>query len=120
MRFEIPDFTLLTALIPNNASLKGRVVIFHFPTNTILELVESSNMLVNYVSPRYEWERINKYGEITNYTFFVHRFITDDLMDVFEKAKIWYQNMMDWMDDNNDSLDDFLNDRKKGSDDLPN
>src|SRR5690606_39347654 len=79
MRLEIPDFCLLTEVMPGKASLRGRVVIFHFPTHTVLELVRSGNPLLESISPRYEWDRVNKYGEIDKLTFIVHRYVTDEL-----------------------------------------
>jgi len=120
MRFEIPDFTILSDIKPGTVSLKGRVVIFHYPTHTILELLQSEDPILKTISPRYEWERINKYGEIDRFTFIVHRYITDNLMDVFESAAAWYQHIMDWLDMSEDALDDFLGEWKPGSDDLPN
>ncbi|MFC3199987.1 hypothetical protein ACFOET_20370 [Parapedobacter deserti] len=120
MRFEIPNFSLLTDLMPGATSLKGRVVIFHFPTHTILELVRSEDPLLKTISPRYEWERVNKYGEIDKFTFIVHRYVTDDIASVFEQAKEWYQTVMDWLDTSDDALDHFLHDWENRSDDLPN
>lgn len=119
MRFDIPDFSLLTGLMPDTPSLKGRVVIFHFPTHTILELVKADDSVVNTIAPRYEWEWTNKYGEINRFVFIVHRYITDDLPDVFEKAREWYQNFLDWMDASDDVLNEFLN-WDPPANDLPN
>lgn len=120
VRFTIPDFTLLTELTPNTISLAGRVVIFHFPTHTILELLEAHNPLLRTISPRYEWERVNKYGEIEQFAFVVHRYITDDLSKVFEQAKTWYKGVLDSFDERNDTTDDFFDMWEKRSDDLPN
>ncbi len=118
MRFDIPDFTLL-AEVPAR-SLNGRVVIFHFPTHTILELLEAQSPLLLSVSPRYEWERINKYGEIDKFVFIVHRYVSDDLMTVFEQAKEWYGSILDSVEENNDAADEFLTTWEKHTDDLPN
>ncbi|MBK1438443.1 hypothetical protein JHJ32_00460 [Parapedobacter sp. ISTM3] len=120
MRFEIPDFSLLTELIPGVTSLKGRVVILHFPTHTVLELLHAEDPLSKTVSPCYEWERINKYGEIDKFTFIVHRYVTDDLTAVFEQAKEWYRNIIDWLDTSDDAFDRFLREWENHSDDLPN
>jgi len=120
LRFTIPDFTLLTELAPKAANLAGRVVIFHFPTHTILELLEAHNPLLRTISPRYEWERVNKYGEIERFAFIVHRYVTDDLMKVFEQAKAWYEGVLDLFDEHEDTMDNFLGVWEKRSDDLPN
>lgn len=120
MRFEIPDFSLLTEVMPGKASLRGRVVIFHFPTHTVLELVRAGNPLLESISPRYDWDRVNKYGEIDKLTFIVHRYATDELTTVFEQAKAWYLDAMDWLEIRDDALDHFLNDWENHSDDLPN
>jgi|GEM_PF-952693 len=120
VRFTIPDFTLLTELTPKAISLAGRVVIFHFPTHTILELLEAHNPLLRTISPRYEWERVNTYGEIERFAFIVHRYVTDDLSKVFEQATIWYKGVLDSFDERNDATDDFLDIWEKRSDDLPN
>ncbi len=120
MRFEIPDFSLLTEVMPGKASLRGRVVIFHFPTHTVLELVRAGNPLLESINPRYDWERVNKYGEIDKLTFIVHRYVTDELTAVFEQAKDWYQDVMDWLEISDDALQHFLKDWENHSDDLPN
>lgn len=120
MRFDIPDFTLLADVAIGEVSLKGRLVIFHYPTHTILELVQSDDPIIKAISPKYEWERINRYGDIDRFTFIVHRYVTDNIDDVFEKAKEWYQSVMDWMDTNDDALDAFLREWDNRSDDLPN
>lgn len=120
MRFDIPDFTLLADVATGEVSLKGRLVIFHYPTHTILELVQSDDPIIKAISPKYEWERINRYGDIDRFTFIVHRYVTDNIDDVFEKAKEWYQSVMDWMDTNDDALDAFLREWDNRSDDLPN
>lgn len=120
MRLEIPDFCLLTEVMPGKASLRGRVVIFHFPTHTVLELVRSGNPLLESISPRYEWDRVNKYGEIDKLTFIVHRYVTDELTAVFEQAKAWYQDTLEWLEIRDDALEHFLNDWENHSDDLPN
>lgn len=118
VRFDIPDFTLL-AEVPTN-SLNGRVVIFHFPTHTILELVQARSPLLQSISPRYEWERINKYGEIDKFVFIVHRYVSDNLATVFEQAKEWYESILDSFEESNDAMDEFLTTWDKHSDDLPN
>ncbi|WP_449047808.1 hypothetical protein [Parapedobacter sp.] len=120
MGLEIPDFSLLTEVTPGKASLRGRVVIFHFPTHTVLELVRSGNPLLESIKPRYDWDRVNKYGEIDKLTFIVHRYVTDDLPEVFEKAKAWYQDAMEWLEISEDALEHFLKDWENHSDDLPN
>lgn len=120
MRFDIPDFSLLTEPTLVGSSLKGRVVIFHFPTHTILELVRLGDPLLETISPRYEWERINGYGERDKLAFIVHRYVTDDLNAVFQQAKEWYNNMLDWLDTNDDALDHFLYSWENHSDDPPN
>ena len=118
MRFDIPDFTLL-AEVPSN-SLNGRVVIFHFPTHTILELLEARSPLLESISPRYEWERINKYGEIDKFVLIVHRYVSDNLTTVFEQAKEWYESILDSFDESKDTMDEFISTWDKPSDDLPN
>lgn len=118
MKFNIPDFTLLAEVASN--SLAGRVVIFHFPTHTILELIEVRTPLLQTISPRYEWERINKYGEIDKFMFIVHRYVTDDLATVFEQAKEWYSSILDLFEASNDPMDEFLTAWEKHSHDLPN
>lgn len=118
MKFNIPDFTLLAEVASN--SLAGRVVIFHFPTHTILELIEVRTPLLQTISPRYEWERINRYGEIDHFMFIVHRYVTDDLSTVFEQAKEWYTTILDLFEANNDPMDEFLTAWEKHSHDLPN
>lgn len=120
MRFELPDFSLLTEVMPGKASLRGRVVIFHFPTHTVLELVRAGNPLLESISPRYDWDRMNKYGEIDKLTFIVHRYVTDELTTVVEQAKAWYQDAMDWLEIKDDALEHFLKDWDDHSDDLPN
>jgi len=120
VRFTIPDFTLLTELAPKAASLAGRVIIFHFPTHTILELLEAPNPILRTISPRYEWERVNKYGEIEQFAFIVHRYVTDDLNKVFEQAKAWYEGVLNSFDEQHDAIDDFLDVWERRSDDLPN
>jgi len=120
VRFTIPDFTLLTELAPRATNLAGRVVIFHFPTHTILELLEAHNPLLRTISPRYEWERVNKYGEIEQFAFIVHRYVTDDLTKVFEQAETWYEGVLDSFDEHQDTMDNLLDIWEKRSDDLPN
>lgn len=120
VRFTIPDFTLLTEMAPKAITLAGRVVIFHFPTHTILELLEAHNPLLHTITPRYEWERVNKYGEIEQFAFIVHRYVTDDLSKVFEQAKRWYAGILDSFDERQDEADEFLDVWEKRSDDLPN
>lgn len=120
MRFDLPDFSILTEIVPVHMLLKGRVVILHFPTNTILELVQSANPLVKTISPRYDWERVDRHGEVEKLTFIVHRYVTDDLKSVFEQARDWYTSMMERLDLNHDEFDHFLLEWHSGPDDLPN
>jgi len=120
VRFTIPDFTLLTDVTPESVMLAGRVVIFHFPTHTILELLEAHNPLLRTIRPRYEWERVNKYGDIDQFAFIVHRYVTDDLTKVFEEAKLWYEGILDSFDAHEDASDEGLDIWAKHPDDLPN
>ncbi|GGH04170.1 hypothetical protein GCM10007415_45510 [Parapedobacter pyrenivorans] len=118
VKFNIPDFTLLAAVPPD--SLNGRVVIFHFPTHTVLELLEAQSPLLPSISPRYEWERINKYGEIDRFVFIVHRYVSDNLATVFEEAKDWYIHILDSFEESEDAMDELPSTWDKHSDDLPN
>ncbi len=120
MRVDIPDFSLLIEPTPMGAVLKGRVVIFHFPTHTILELVPGGYPLLESISPRYEWKRINQYGEVDKLAFIVHRYVTDDLTEVFEQARAWYQHLLDWWDATDDTSAHPPFEWEKKPDDLPN
>jgi len=92
---------------------------FNSPNGAFRELLDAGDPLLRTLNPRYDWERVNQYGEISKYTFIVHRYITENLTEVFEGAKAWYENILDWLDASNDALD-FLSPWEKRPDDLPN
>lgn len=123
MKYSIPDFSILTELIAGEIPLHDRVVIFHWPSNTVLELLPADDgFIAKYDGPKFVWERPYPNGETAKAVFVIHRTIIDnpdDLSKVIDEAKKWYGDYLDWRDTSDEALDDYFR-QQQGDTDPPN
>lgn len=89
----------------DNNILKGRTVIQHIRSYTVLELFDKNDAVaINRDAKKFEFEYINLYGIAEQLILAVHFTFAEDfqLPEIFEKAASWYMEYSRWEDRNID------------------
>lgn len=94
MKYDVPEFSKLTELIAEEVLMHDRALFFHWPSNTVMELLpDLEEHIMSYDGPKFHWERQGPDDVIHRALFVVHRTILEngtELREVIEKAKQWY------------------------------
>lgn len=100
--FTLPEWAFLDANYQNGDLLKGRDVLMHVRTNTVMEFFNTDDIKVE-LNHDVNWKKFgykNGYGVIENYIVAVHYSFVEwgELAEVIDKAIAFFCEWMDWMD----------------------
>ena len=102
--YSLPEFVFLNGNSYQGDTLKGRTVIQHFPSNTVMEVIEGDSILSLYFSESesYHFNYHNPDGFNDEHMLFLHFTYANKsvLNDIFKKTVIWYIDYLRWKDRN--------------------
>lgn len=100
--YTLPEFVFLDGNSHLGDSLKGRTVLQHVRSYTILEVVPLDSVeLSNFTSPTYEFIYTNPAGVGERHMFAVHFSLEEDnLPEIFIKCERFYLEYLHWEDGN--------------------
>lgn len=102
--FKLPEIVFLEPSEHLGNELKGRTVIQHNVSHTVLEVValdDVDGVNFNTGIKTYEFEFLNIYGLVENHLFAVHFTLDEDrLPEIFIQCSEWYREYLRWEDRN--------------------
>ena len=100
--FTLPEWAFLDADNQTGNALKGRDVLLHVRTHTILEFFAVDDNMPRFAEgvKRMQFVYTNQYGLEENYIVAVHYSLTEfaDQVEVIDKAIAFFKEWMTWMD----------------------
>lgn len=104
INLTLPEWVFLDAANHTGDELKGRDVLLHVRTHTMLEFFNQTDeqMQLNRNVKQKQFYYKNKFGEIENYRVAVHYTLTEfsDTDAVIDKAIQFFKAWINWMDGN--------------------
>jgi hypothetical protein len=101
-QLTLPEWAFLDADNHTGNELKGRDVLLHVRTHTMIEFLNIDDNMPQLAPgvKRMQFTYINKYGLEENYIAAVHYSLTEfsDTDEVIDKAIQFFKNWMTWMD----------------------
>jgi hypothetical protein len=101
VKLTLPEFAFVAGAENDNDELRGRTVILHVHTATVMEVFESSDVCLNVDALHYDYVRHTPYFDEA-LTIALHYSATlddeEDIFKVMKKAAQWYNDYCDWED----------------------
>lgn len=102
---NLPEFTFLDGSSHLGDTLKGRTLIFHIRTASVIEDFDDIQMKDVVLKPdvvKFEFKHRNYAGFVEKHTLVIHYSLADksEYEDIFRKTTEWYSNYMAWEDRN--------------------
>lgn len=119
VELNLPEFAFVEGSMHENPDiLKGRDVILHVRSASIVEILERDNVILKDGVVKHNFANANKYGIREKLVAVLHFSATfdaeDDREEIIEKvlkpAAKWYCDYADWEDEQGDNIspEDFL------------
>lgn len=99
---QVPELTLLNEFLPGTEPM-GRALIFHYPTNTVAEILPAG-VEAHYDGPKRDFTATSPEGEPVKLSIFVHRTMAEDIEPVFDKIEDGHRQFTEWIDSGEDDL----------------
>lgn len=103
VNYNLPEWVILDGESHQGNTLKGRTVIQHIRTCTVLEVVPMDDVAQsNFETQTFEFWYKNQFGLKEQFLLAVHFTLAaeHELPDIFKKAQKWYCDYLDWEDRN--------------------
>jgi|GEM_PF-5779512 len=104
---QVPELTILTEFLPGTEPM-GRALMFHYPSNTVAEILPAETGIIHYDGPIRKFKSKNPEGEPIDLVIFIHRTATKDIEPVFDIIEDGHRKFADWVDSGDDALDDWI------------
>jgi hypothetical protein len=107
---EVPELTLLNEFLPGGDPMR-RAIMFHYPTNTVAEILPADLKIAHYYGPKREFISKGPGGMTIGLMVFIHRTTAENLEPVFDKIEDCYYKVIEWMENSTGALADYLGER---------
>jgi hypothetical protein len=101
VKLTLPEFAFVTGAENGKDELRGRTVILHVRTATVMEVFNSSEVCLNVDALHYDYVRHAPYFN-EPLTIALHYSATlddkDEILQVMKCAAQWYDDYCDWED----------------------
>jgi hypothetical protein len=102
INYSLPEFVHLDGIDHNGDSLKGRTVIQHIRSYTVLEVVALDEVAMCDFgkNKKHIFTYTNAYGVREEFMFVLHFTFSeeDELPEIFRKCEKWYKKVLAWED----------------------
>lgn len=101
--YSLPEWVFLDGNSHLGDTLKGRTVIQHVRSYTVMELIALEEVFESSIKGQtFEFTYLNNFGNKERFMLAVHFTLADadGLPDIFKRTAAWFSSYMDWEDRN--------------------
>ena len=101
--YSLPEWVFLDGDSSSGDTLRGRTVIQHVRSYTVMELIAFEEVFESSIKGQtFEFTYLNNFGNKERFMLAVHFTLAgeDDLPDIFKRTAAWFSGYMDWEDRN--------------------